>query len=178
VSALAKGVAKPTSRLALGLIAFVPSRVTLHRRSGELYLVTGSLAQSAPPQYTLAQSAATYTVAEYLLALLPVEKPLLPEYALFEQFLAALTGSAQPELLSLAMRAQLLLEFGYLVLPTGDTRPAKFLRFLVASELAALPRVAATAADLATASQTLAAVYTEATGKPPRVPEYITEFHA
>ncbi len=176
ISAIAKGVRKIKSRKAASLESFRVSELRLYRRTGELFLITGSSIKQDFETTELPKLAVAYSIAEWLLILLPAEKPVPEVYALFVETLKELTGSPKHALIQLAFQAQLLDLLGYLPEFKKEIPEEKLLRFLRVSELPTILKLVEDQAVFAKATVLLEKIYSELHDRPSKVAEATREW--
>lgn len=142
IGALAKGVKKLKSRQAHALELFSVSNLRLHRRSGELFLLTGTTLVRSFPTNNFEQLAKIYELAAWCLKLLPLEKPLPEVFALLESVLKSLPDNSvkSPQII-LATKAKLLTLLGYLPEDFEDQRVGKLLRFCAAESFSRIQKI-------------------------------------
>lgn len=132
VGAVAKGVKKTSSRKGGCLELFCESNLRLHRRSGDLFLITDAALITSFESKDLEVMRIAFSASELLLNLAPAEKELPKIYKLFQDFLALLPKTQKRQLLRIAFFAKVLDIFGFL--PHFDTfseREKKFFKFLL-----------------------------------------------
>ncbi|MFH1546662.1 MAG: DNA repair protein RecO [Patescibacteria group bacterium] len=132
LSALAKGVKKTKSRKAGCLELFCETNFRLHRKTGELFLVTETAPLSSFSSSDLQFLKPAFEAAELLLALAPPEKPLPKIYKNFHDFLEILPATSKPRLLKIAFFTKVLSIFGFLPdFEQFEKRDKKFFKFLL-----------------------------------------------
>ncbi len=176
ISAIARGVRQLKSRKAASLESFRVSELRLYRRTGELFLITGSSLRQDFEVAELPRLAAAYSMAEWLLTLLPAEKPVPEVYALLTETLKDLASSPKYTLIQLAFQTQLLDLLGYLPEYTADTPEEKLLRFLRAAELSTILRLAEDAGVFARAAVLLEKIYSSLHEKSSKVAQATREW--
>jgi len=172
VSAIAKGVKKTKSRQAGALELFVEADMHLHRRTGELFLISRAhpAGHSQQPQLTdLASLKVAYLMAEWLVALLPAEQAMPQIYDMSCAVLHQLVQTDRLPVLELAFQAQLLDTLGFLPSTFRDPTTQKIIRFLTAHELPDILRLTSDMAAFKKVSDTLQEVYQHTTEKEGRV---------
>ena len=133
VSALAKGVKKVKSKRSGAFELFSECEFRLHRRTGELFLVTEAQLTPNNPNNpnNLNNLKVAYAAAEWLIILLPAEKPVPKTYTLLCEFLKALEQDKKLPLIELAFQTKLLGILGYLPDPEKfPEREHKLIKFL------------------------------------------------
>lgn len=170
ISALAKGVKKLKSRKAGALELFSIVHLRLHRKTGELFLITEAAMQRNFPTDHLPSITAAYEIAEWCVRLLPAEKP-LPEVfvILTDCFQLLARPGARTYQIKLAAKAKLADVLGYLSLECDDVRLKKLLHFCTAKSFAEVMRVTYEAEVFLAAEAFLADVFTSATERQGKV---------
>ncbi|MFH0834013.1 MAG: DNA repair protein RecO [Patescibacteria group bacterium] len=152
ISVLAKGVKKTKSRKAGSLELFGETNFRLHRRGGELFLVTETNPISAFESKDLAVLQIAFAAGELLLQLAPPEKPLPKVYKIFQDFVTLLpivnprdisgvNSVIKPklQLLKIAFFAKVLAILGFLPqLEQFKIREQKLFKFLLENDF---PRI-------------------------------------
>ncbi|MFH0776324.1 MAG: DNA repair protein RecO [Patescibacteria group bacterium] len=150
ISVLAKGVKKTKSRKAGSLELFGETNFRLHRRLGELFLVTETNPISAFESKDLAVLKIAFAAGELLLQLAPPEKPLPKIYKIFKNFLTIVVNppvnwgvnratTSKLQLLKIAFFAKVLAILGFLPnLEQFKIREQKLLKFLLENDF---PRI-------------------------------------
>ncbi|MCF7846386.1 MAG: DNA repair protein RecO [Candidatus Peribacteraceae bacterium] len=142
IAALAKGVKKTKSRKAGSLELFSEANFRLHRKTGELFLLTDAAAISAFESKDLAVMRAAYAASELILNLAPPEKELPKTYQLFQNFLQLLLGTPKVDLLKIALFAKVFSILGFLPdIDKFSERKKKLLHFLLEQDLAQILRL-------------------------------------
>ena len=135
VSALAKGVKKTNSRKAGSLELFSEANFRLHRKSGELFLITDAAPISSFESKDLAVLRTAYATSELILNIAPPEKSLPKIYKIFQEFLFIILNSVSNpklQLLKVAFFVKVLSIFGFFAIEAKtDIREKKFFRFLL-----------------------------------------------
>lgn len=170
VAALAKGVKKVKSRRAGAFEFLSESELRLYRRTGELFLVTEAVSRRPFPTDDLLTLKVAYCAAEWLLALLPLEKPSPQVYALTRDFLAALRVGSEQRICQLAFQTKLLRTLGFL--PSGEKFPIElrqFLRFLLTRDFTEIAKLKQNDALLVDAEKITADIFFAETDKTSRV---------
>lgn len=114
LSALAKGCKKVKSRRSGAFELFSESNFRLHRKTGELFLVTDAHKVASFENADLSVLKFGYSAAEWLLTLAPLERPLPQTYAFTKEFLISIQNGQKLELLELAFQVKLLDKLGFL----------------------------------------------------------------
>lgn len=171
ISAIAKGVRKMKSRQAGALELFRVADLRLHRRTGELFLITNAVINKAFnfSDFKLSALAVIYLMSEWLLVLLPPEKPLPEVYGLTLQIFQALQKTKKFPLIQLAFQAKLLNLLGYLPEFSGPDRAHKLLRFLVSADFTEIPKLVEDKVAFAETEKLLAKIYAELHDRPGKV---------
>ena len=182
VGALAKGVKKVKSRKAGSLEIFSIVNVRLHRKGGELFLITEAAIIQSLPLTDLASISAGYEIAEWCVRLLPAEKPLPEVFEILEDFFYALAlpNPSVPHL-KLAAKAKLAQALGYLPEHFDDPRVRKLIHFCAAKSLTEVGRVTYEAIAFLAAEGVLAEIFTGATerhGKVDKVLDRMANYRA
>ncbi len=134
ISAIAKGVKKTSSRKGGCLEIFCESNLRLHRRRGELFLITDASRLTTFKSENLEILKIAFSANELILNLAPVEKPLPKIYQLFREFLSLLPHTQKLQLLKIAFFAKVLNIFGFLPnLDAFEEREKKLFKFLLNS---------------------------------------------
>jgi len=132
LSALAKGVKKIHSKKSGSLELFGETNFRLHRKMGELFLVTETASLSSFSGSNLKFLKPAFETAELLLALAPPEKPLPKIYNFFHDFLEVLPITSKPRLLKIAFFTKVLNIFGFLPdFEEFEKRDKKLFKFLL-----------------------------------------------
>jgi DNA repair protein RecO (recombination protein O) len=169
ISAIAKGVRKIKSKKAGTLQSFRVSELRLHRRTGELFLVTGATPADKFEIAELPQLAVAYSLAEWLLALIPAEKPLPEAFALVQESLKNLAASPKHDLIQLTFQAKLLDLLGFLPEFSSAAKEEKLLRFLQAADFSVILRLEDDPVIFQKSADLLAKVYAAIHDRPSRV---------
>lgn len=172
VSAIAKGIKKTTSRQAGALELFVEADMHLHRRTGELFLVTRAhpAGHSQQPQLTdLASMKVAYLMAEWLVALVPAEQAIPQFYNMTIAVLHELSQTDRLPVLELAFQAKTLDMLGFLPSAFRDATTQKIIRFLTAHDLPSIMRLKIDIEIFKKVSGTLQEVYQYTTEREGRV---------
>lgn len=142
ISALAKGVKKTKSRKSGALEIFNESNFRLHRKNGELFLITDASPISAFESHDLAILRAAFSASELILNLAPLEKPLPRIYKITQNFLAILPTTKKVQILKIAFFAKVLAILGFFAIEEkGAIREKKFFRFLLENDFAEILRL-------------------------------------
>ncbi len=143
ISVLAKGVKKMKSRKAGSLELFCESKFRLHRKTGELFLITETAPISSLENSSLEMLKPAFEAAELLLTLAPPEKPLPRIYKLFQEFLTLLPRTEKLQLLKIAFFTKALSIFGFFPdLSKFEGNEKKFFKFLITEDLPQILRLA------------------------------------
>lgn len=135
VSAIAKGVKRITSKKGGSLELFCESNLRLHRRKGELFLVTDVAVVKNFESKDLEVLKTAYAASELLLNIAPPEKPLPKIYKTTQDFLTEIVRTKKLQLLKIAFFAKTLNIFGFLDDPDNlAERERKFFKFLLDSD--------------------------------------------
>ncbi len=142
ISVLAKGVKKTKSRRGGALELFGETNFRLHRRSGELFLLTETSPISAFESRNLAVLRAAFSAGELILNLAPPEKSLPRIYQIFQNFLKILPTTPKIQILKIAFFAKVLSIFGFFAIDKkAEIREKKFFRFLLENNFTAILRL-------------------------------------
>lgn len=167
VSALAKGLKKIKSHRAGTLELFRLAEVQLHRRSGELFLVTTASPRSdiVLPTDDLEAVGAAFEVAEWVVRLVPPEKPLSEVFALVRETLMLCASGHKRALIVVAFQIKLLTLLGFLPEVTVDTRANRVIRFCTAASWHDITQLAYEPETCAAIARELATVFTAITDR-------------
>jgi len=170
ISALAKGVKKTKSRRAGALELFGETNFRLHRRSGELFLVTDTASISAFESQNLAVLRAAFSAGELILNLAPPEKSLPRIYQIFQNFLVILPTTDKIQILKIAFFAKILSIFGFFSATEKlGIREKKFFRFLLENNFPAILRLENDSRLFNSAEKLLLEIFENAAEKTSRV---------
>ncbi|MFH1375969.1 MAG: DNA repair protein RecO [Patescibacteria group bacterium] len=183
ISALAKGVKKVKSKRGGAFELFSECEFCFHRRTGELFLVTDAQLVSTLNTNTnttntntntntnnLGNLKVAYAAAEWLLILLPAEKPVPKTYTLVCEFLKALSRDKKLPLIELAFQTKLLSILGYL--PDADKFPErehKLIKFLKEKDFAEIISLAEEPSTFAKVKNSFIEIFERETEKVSRV---------
>lgn len=142
ISILAKGVKKTKSRKGGSLELFGETNLRLHRRSGELFLLTDASPISAFESKSLSVLRAAFAASELILNLAPPEKALPRIYQIFRDFVALLPTTEKIQILKIAFFAKVLAILGFFAIGENQAvREKKFFRFLLENDLGTILRL-------------------------------------
>lgn len=169
VSAIAKGVKKIKSRKGGSLELFSEVNLRLMRKTGELFLIT-EVASKQHPDFTLPQLAVTYKIAEWILALLPAEKPFPEIYEMLQQVFKVIPKTPKLALVELAFGVKFFNDLGYLRNPEDyPEKLRKLLKFLIVADFKEILRLQEDSGIFAEANRILIDIYENETNKTSRV---------
>lgn len=169
VSAMAKGVKKIKSRKGGSLELFSEVNLRLLRKTGELFLIT-EVASKAHPDFTLPQLAVTYKIAEWILALLPPEKPFPEIYEMLQQVFKIIPKTPKLPLVELAFGVKFFNDLGYLRNPEDyKDKIRKLLKFLITAQFREILRLEEDTATFNEVNRILIEIYETETNKTSRV---------
>ena len=135
ISVLAKGVKKTKSRKSGSLELFSEANLRLHRKSGELFLLTEISPISTFQSQDLVKLQAAFAASELILNLAPIEKPLPRIYQIFQNFLKVLPQTEKTQIIKIAFYAKILSILGFFgVNEKWEIRTKKFFRFLLEND--------------------------------------------
>jgi hypothetical protein len=135
ISVLAKGVKKTKSRKGGSLEIFGETNFRLHRKSGELFLLTDASPISAFESIDLSVLRAAFAASELILNLAPPEKELPRIYKIFQDFIAILPKSEKVQILKITFFAKVLAIFGFFAIEENrEIREKKFFKFLLQND--------------------------------------------
>ena len=142
ISAMAKGVKKTTSKKGGCLEIFCESNLRLHRRRGELFLITDASIISVCESKDLQMTKVIFSAGELLLNLSPPEKPLPKIYKLFQDFLKIVPRGSKLQLLKIAFFAKVLNIFGFFSgVENFSDKEKKLFKFLLDSSFEEILRL-------------------------------------
>jgi DNA repair protein RecO (recombination protein O) len=169
VSAIAKGVKKIKSRKGGSLELFSEVNLRLMRKLGELFLIT-EVASKQHPDFTLPQLAVTYKIAEWILALLPPEKPFPEIYELLQVVFKVIPKTEKLSLVELAFGVKFFNDLGYLRNPEDyKDKIRKLLKFLITAQFREILRLEEDTVTFNEVNRILIGIYETETNKTSRV---------
>ena len=164
VSALAKGCKKTKSRRGGAFELFSESNFRLHRKTGELFLVTDAHKINSFEGVDLNILKFEYSAAEWLLTLAPLEKPLPLTYAFTREFLTHIKNGKKLELLGLAFQIKLLEKLGFLQdLGNFSYKEARFFKFVLDNNFENILRLENNAEVFESSKKDLSDIFGQAT---------------
>lgn len=170
ISVLAKGVKKTKSRKGGSLEIFSETNLRLHRRSGELFLLTDASSISAFESKDLSVLRAAFAASELILNLAPPEKPLPRIYQIFQNFVAILPTTEKVQILKIAFFAKVLAILGFFAVNENQAvREKKFFRFLLANDFATILRLETDPQIFTAAEKSLLEIFENSSEKTSRV---------
>ncbi len=183
ISVLAKGVKKTKSRKGGSLELFGETNLRLHRRSGELFLLTDASPISAFESKSLSVLRAAFAASELILNLAPPEKALPRIYQIFQDFVMLLptvnprdisrvnsVTKSKLQLIKIAFFAKILAILGFFAIGENQAvREKKFFRFLLENDLATILRLETDPEIFTTAEKSLLEISENAAEKNSRV---------
>lgn len=170
ITAIAKGCRKVKSKRAGCFELFTEANFQLHRRTGELFLVTNATKVQSFDWLDLGALKKIYLAVEWLFTLVPPEKSVPDIYQLLIEYLIVLKRQKKITLLNVAFKTKLLTQLGFLPDPDSfgeDIR--KVIKFFVNSDFRKIVQLIEDQEVLAEIDKILETVFRRETDKVSRV---------